>query len=61
MWFLPLLIVGTSVALSIPVGFYLAWIIDCRYTPPQWLRAIEDRLNTGAQSLGRQRPVGLER
>jgi K+-transporting ATPase ATPase A chain len=50
MWFLPLLIVGTTVVLSIPVGFYLAWIIDGRYTPPRWLHAIEARLNTGAQN-----------
>jgi potassium-transporting ATPase potassium-binding subunit len=50
MWFLPLFIVGTTVVLSIPVGFYLAWIIDGRYTPPLWLRAIEERLNTGTQN-----------
>jgi K+-transporting ATPase ATPase A chain len=50
MWFLPLLIVGTTVVLSIPVGFYLAWIIDGRYTPPRWLSAIEARLNTGSQN-----------
>ena len=50
MWFLPLLIVATTVVLSIPIGFYLAWIIDGRYTPPRWLRAIEERLNTGAQN-----------
>ena len=42
MWFLPLLIVGTTVVLSIPVGFYLAKIIDGRYQPPRWLRGIED-------------------
>ena len=39
MWLLPLLIVGTTIALSIPVGFYLAWIIDGKYRPPLWLRA----------------------
>ena len=53
MWFLPLLIVGTTVVLSIPVGFYLAWIIDGRYQAPLWLRAIEERLiniiKTGGQ------------
>ena len=50
MWFLPLLIVGTTVLLSIPVGFYLAWIIDGKYTPPRGLRWIERRLDTGAQN-----------
>jgi K+-transporting ATPase ATPase A chain len=49
-WFLPLLIVGTTIALSIPVGFYLAWIMDGRYRPPAVLRWIEERLNTGPQS-----------
>ncbi len=30
-WLLPLLIIGMTVALSIPVGRYLAWIMDGRY------------------------------
>src|SRR5580658_1432918 len=50
MWLLPILIVAVSVALSIPVGLYLAWINDGRYRPPQWLRWIEKRLDTGAQN-----------
>jgi K+-transporting ATPase ATPase A chain len=50
MWLLPLLIVGTSVLLSIPVGLYLAWINDGRYRAPGWLRWFENRLNTGPQS-----------
>jgi K+-transporting ATPase ATPase A chain len=50
MFLLPFLIVGTTVLLSIPVGFYLAWIIDAQYTPPAWLRAIEARLDTGTQN-----------
>jgi K+-transporting ATPase ATPase A chain len=49
MWLLPLLIVGTSVALSIPAGFYLAWITDGRYHAPRWLPWLEQRLNTGSQ------------
>jgi potassium-transporting ATPase potassium-binding subunit len=48
-WFLPVLIVGTTVALSIPVGRYLAWIMDGHYTPPAWLAWIELRLDTGKQ------------
>jgi K+-transporting ATPase ATPase A chain len=50
MWLLPLLIVGTSLVLSIPVGFYLAWIIDGRYRAPRWLRWVEQRFDTGPQS-----------
>jgi K+-transporting ATPase ATPase A chain len=48
-WFLPILIVGTTIALSIPVGFYLAWIVDGHYRAPRWLSWIEQRLNTGPQ------------
>ena len=48
-WFLPLLIVGTTIVLSIPVGLYLAWIMDGRYRAPAWLRWLERRLNTGPQ------------
>jgi K+-transporting ATPase ATPase A chain len=50
MWFLPALIVITSVALSIPVGLYLAWVMDGRYRAPRVLRWLEERLNTGPQS-----------
>jgi K+-transporting ATPase ATPase A chain len=50
MWTLPILIIATSVALSIPVGFYLAWIMDGRYHAPKWLRWFEERLHTGPQN-----------
>ncbi|HKI30456.1 MAG TPA: potassium-transporting ATPase subunit KdpA [Gemmataceae bacterium] len=50
MWFLPALIILTSVALSIPVGLYLAWIMDGRYRAPRVLRWFEERLNTGPQN-----------
>jgi K+-transporting ATPase ATPase A chain len=50
MWLLPLLIVGTTVVLSIPVGVYLAWIMDGKYRPPSWLRVLEGWLNTGPQN-----------
>src|SRR6516162_7317579 len=50
MWTLPFLIVVTTVVLSIPVGLYLAWIMDGRYRPPRWLRWLEERLDTGPQS-----------
>jgi K+-transporting ATPase ATPase A chain len=49
MWLLPLLIVGTTVALSVPVGRYLAWIMDGRYRAPFGLRQVEQALNTGPQ------------
>ena len=49
-WILPLLIVATTIVLSIPVGYYLAWINDGRYRAPGWLRWLEARVDTGAQS-----------
>jgi K+-transporting ATPase ATPase A chain len=49
-WLLPLLTVLTAVVLSVPVGYYLAWIMDGRYRPPSWLAWLERRLNTGPQS-----------
>ena len=50
MWTLPLLIIGLAVALSIPGGYAIAWVMDGRYRPPRWLAWVEARLNTGAQS-----------
>jgi K+-transporting ATPase ATPase A chain len=50
MWLLPFLIVATTVVLSVPVGRYLAGIVDGRYTPPRPLRWCERRLDTGPQS-----------
>jgi potassium-transporting ATPase potassium-binding subunit len=49
-WSLPFYITLITVVLSIPVGFYLAWIMDGKYRAPGWLRWFEDRLNTGAQN-----------
>jgi len=50
MWTLPILIVATSVLLSIPVGLYLAWIMDGRYRTPRILAWFERRLDTGPQN-----------
>jgi K+-transporting ATPase ATPase A chain len=50
LWLLPVLIVGTTIVLSIPVGYYLAWIIDGRYRAPAWLRWLEKRIDTGPQN-----------
>src|SRR3984885_5550638 len=50
MWILPVLILATTIVLSIPLGRYLAWIIDGRYHAPSWLQWFERRLDTGPQS-----------
>jgi K+-transporting ATPase ATPase A chain len=50
MLFLPFLIIATTVVLSIPCGFYLAWIMDGRYRAPRWLGWLEDRIDTGPQN-----------
>jgi K+-transporting ATPase ATPase A chain len=49
-WFLPALIIVTTVALSIPLGRYLAWIIDGHFRAPRWLHWFEKRLDTGPQN-----------
>lgn len=49
-WSLPFYITLITVVLSIPVGFYLAWIMDGKYRAPGWLRWFEARLNTGGQN-----------
>ena len=53
MWLLPVLIVGLTVLLSVPVGRYLAWVMDGKYTPPAPLGWIERRL---AELLGEVAP-----
>jgi K+-transporting ATPase ATPase A chain len=50
MWFLPFLIIATTVLLSIPCGFYLAWIMNGGYRAPRWLAWFEQRVNTGPQT-----------
>ena len=50
MWTLPLLILGTTFVLAIPLGLFMTWIFDGRYTPPGWLRWLESRLDTGPQN-----------
>jgi K+-transporting ATPase ATPase A chain len=49
MWFYPSAVVGSAVLLSLPVGRYLAWVMDGRYRPPGWLRRVEGRFDTGPQ------------
>jgi K+-transporting ATPase ATPase A chain len=49
-WILPLLIIAVTVLLSLPLGRYLAWIMDGRYRAPRGLRWLEGRLDTGPQN-----------
>jgi K+-transporting ATPase ATPase A chain len=49
-WSLPVYITATTIVLSIPLGFYLAWIMDGRYRAPRWLRWLESRVDTGGQN-----------
>ncbi len=46
MWFLPLLIVGLSVTLSVPLGRYMAWCLD----RPSSQGRLERYLDTGPQN-----------
>jgi K+-transporting ATPase ATPase A chain len=48
-WILPALVVGVSVLLSVPVGRFLAWVMDGRYRAPRWLAWLEARVDTGPQ------------
>jgi potassium-transporting ATPase potassium-binding subunit len=49
MWTLPIVFVGAMVALSIPLGLYLAWVMDGRFRAPGPLRWVEAQLDTGPQ------------
>ncbi len=50
MWLLPILIVGSTILLSIPMGRYLAKIMDGRYRPIAPFRWVERRLDGGPQT-----------
>lgn len=50
MWLLPILTVAIAVALAIPLGRYLAWVLDDKFTPPAPLHWFENRIDTGPQS-----------
>ena len=49
MWTLPILIVGVTILLSIPLGLFMAGALDGRARAPRLLRAVEDRIDTGPQ------------
>ena len=50
MWLLPLALLVTMVALSIPLSRYAAWIMEGRYRAPRVLRWFEERLDSGPQT-----------
>lgn len=50
MWTLALIILIPTIFLSIPVGKYLAWIMDGRYRAPAFLRFFEKAIDTGPQN-----------
>ncbi len=49
-WILPLLLIVVTAALSLPLAWYIAWIMDGKYHAPPWLRWLEGRLDTGPQN-----------
>jgi len=50
MWLLPISMLVTTTLLAIPLGRYLAWIMDGKYHPPRLFRWFEKRLDTGPQN-----------
>src|SRR2546425_4735976 len=50
MWTFPVLILGATFVLAIPLGLYMAWIFDGRYRAPAWLHWLEQRFDTGLQN-----------
>ena len=49
-WFLPLLILGVTTALAVPLSRYCAWIMNGKYRAPAFLRWLEGRCDTGPQN-----------
>jgi K+-transporting ATPase ATPase A chain len=49
MWTLPLIILVTAIAVSIPLSRYMTWVMDGRYRAPRPLRWFESRLDSGPQ------------
>ena len=50
MWFLPISILITTTILAIPLGRYLAWIMDGKYKAPKIFHWFEARLDSGPQN-----------
>jgi len=49
-WLLPILVFAVVLALSVPIGLYMAKVFDGRLRLPAWLRWIESQFDTGPQS-----------
>ncbi|WP_031359432.1 potassium-transporting ATPase subunit KdpA [Caballeronia sordidicola] len=49
MWTLPLIILVTAIAVSIPLSRYMAWVMDGRYRTPRPLRWFESKVDSGPQ------------
>jgi K+-transporting ATPase ATPase A chain len=50
MWTLPLLILGVTFVLAVPLGLYMARVFDGRFNLPPWLKRIESLVDTGPQN-----------
>ncbi|MBL8797772.1 MAG: potassium-transporting ATPase subunit A [Planctomycetia bacterium] len=48
-WLLPVLVVGITIALSVPLGIYMASVLDERWRAPALRRWFERRVDTGPQ------------
>ncbi len=49
MWTLPVLVLGITFVLAIPIGRYMAWVFEGKYALPSWFKRIENRIDTGPQ------------
>jgi potassium-transporting ATPase potassium-binding subunit len=49
MWTLPLIILITAIAVSIPLSRYMTWVMDGRYRAPRPLCWFESKLDSGPQ------------
>jgi potassium-transporting ATPase potassium-binding subunit len=50
MWLLPVSVLLVSVVIAVPLGRYLAWIMDGRYHAPRLLKWWEERVDSGPQN-----------
>src|ERR1051325_5077275 len=50
MWTLPILVLGITFVLAIPVGLFMTQVFEGKCRIPDWLRWIESRLDTGPQN-----------
>ena len=49
-WLLPIAILVVTTILAIPLGRYLAWIMNGKYKAPRFLHWFEARLDSGPQN-----------